>query len=151
MDKEECMVALEQIILELPQYRKITNTLCNRYISDYVREEYEKEQIYTEGDYSSSKNYCWDIYDTIPISIIEAILDNFNQQEDTEEENTNLKQALIEIRKVINGEEFFLLMNSETNTHHSSKDKVICEDYFKGKELISKIIDKTLGDNNGNR
>lgn len=57
-------------------------------------------------------------------------------------ENTNLKQALNEIREIINGEQFFLLMNSQL-----SKDKAVCEDYFKGKELISKIIDKVLGGN----
>lgn len=61
-------------------------------------------------------------------------------------ENVNLKKALIDIREVINGEKFFLLMNSETNTHYCSKDKVVCEDYFKGKKLISQIIDKVLGD-----
>lgn len=101
MNKEECMMALEQIILELPQYRKITNTLCNRYISDYVREEYEEEQIYIEGDYSSRKDYSWDIYDTIPISIIESILDNFKEQDDIKQENTDLKQALNEIREYV--------------------------------------------------
>lgn len=105
MNREECMLALEQMILELPQYRKITNTLCNRYISDYVRKEYEQEQIYTEGDHSSSKAYCWDIYDTIPIEIIESILDNFKEQDDVKKENANLKQALNEIRGYINNHE----------------------------------------------
>lgn len=99
MNKEECMLALEQMILELPQYRKITNELCNRHISNYVREEYEQKQIYIEGDYSSSKDYCWDIYDTIPINIIESILDNFKEQDDIKQENTNLKQALNEIKE----------------------------------------------------
>lgn len=75
MNREECMMALEQMILELPQYRKITNELCNRYISDYIRKEYEQKSIYIEGNHDSSKDYCWDIYDTVPIGILESILD----------------------------------------------------------------------------
>lgn len=74
----------------------------------YVRNNYEQEQIYIEGDHSSSKNYCWDIYDTIPISIIESILDNFKEQDDIKEENINLKQALNEIKEYINKELVFI-------------------------------------------
>ena len=99
MNKEECMLALEQIILELPQYRKITNELCNRYIPIYVKETYEEEQIYLEGNCGSSRDYCWDVYDTVPIEIVESILDYFKEQDDIKEENTNLKQALNDIYK----------------------------------------------------
>ena len=99
MNKEECMLILEQMILELAQYREITNELCNKYIPIYVKETYEQKQIYIEGDHSSSKNYCWDIYDTIPIEIIETILNNFKEQDNIKQENTNLKQALIDIRE----------------------------------------------------
>lgn len=81
MKREDCMLALEQMILELPQYRKITNEMCNRYIPTYVKESYEQEQIYIEGNHSSSKDYCWDIYDTIPIEILESILDYFKENE----------------------------------------------------------------------
>ena len=130
MNKEECMLALEQMILELPQYRKITNELCNRFIPMYVRNNYEQEQIYIEGDHSSSKNYCWDIYDTIPISIIESILDNFKEQDDIKEENINLKQALNEIRELVN--------NCSDNL-----DDIMCYDIDKYKKLdILEIIDK---------
>lgn len=101
MNKEECMLALEQMILELPQYRKITNELCNRFIPMYVRNNYEQEQIYIEGNHSSSKNYCWDIYDTIPIEIIESILDNFKEQDDIEQENQQLKEQLKQRDEVI--------------------------------------------------
>ena len=124
MNKEECMLALEQMILELPQYRKITNELCNRFIPMYVRNNYEQEQIYIEGDHSSSKNYCWDIYDTIPISIIESILDNFKEQDDIKEENINLKQALNEIKEYINKELVFI------NEHQ----------YARGTRKLNKIL-----------
>lgn len=130
MNKEECMDILEQIILELPQYRKITNEMCNRYISDYVRKEYEQEPIYTEGEYSSSRDYCWDIYDTVPIGIIESILDNFKEQDDIKEENTNLKQALNEIRgycKEINN--LFWVVDDEP--------KYVSEDIL---EIIDKVF-----------
>lgn len=132
MNKEECMLALEQMILELPQYRKITNELCNRFIPMYVRNNYEQEQIYIEGDHSSSKNYCWDIYDTIPISIIESILDNFKEQDDIKEENTNLKQALYEIKEYIKG-----AYEMATYTKSVSLDKENIED-------ILQIIDKYM-------
>ena len=101
MNKEECMLALEQIILELPQYRKITNELCNRYIPIYVKETYEEEQIYLEGNCGSSRDYCWDVYDTVPIEIVESILDYFKEQDDIKEENTNLKQALLDVKNKI--------------------------------------------------
>lgn len=132
MNKEECMLALEQMILELPQYRKITNELCNRFIPMYVRNNYEQEQIYIEGDHSSSKNYCWDIYDTIPISIIESILDNFKEQDDIKEENINLKQALNEIKEYIKG-----AYEMATYTKSVSLDKENIED-------ILQIIDKYM-------
>ena len=132
MNKEECMLALEQMILELPQYRKITNELCNRFIPMYVRNNYEQEQIYIEGDHSSSKNYCRDIYDTIPISIIESILDNFKEQDDIKEENTNLKQALYEIKEYIKG-----AYEMATYTKSVSLDKENIED-------ILQIIDKYM-------
>ena len=138
MNKEECMLALEQMILELPQYRKITNELCNRFIPMYVRNNYEQEQIYIEGDHSSSKNYCWDIYDTIPISIIESILDNFKEQDDIKEENINLKQALNEIKEYIKG-----AYEMATYTKSVSLDKENIED-------ILQIIDKYMKEDDKN-
>lgn len=132
MNKEECMLALEQMILELPQYRKITNELCNRFIPMYVRNNYEQEQIYIEGDHSSSKNYCWDIYDTIPISIIESILDNFKEQDDIKEENINLKQALNEIKEYINKELVFINEHQYARgTRKLNKNLQIIDKYMK--------------------
>lgn len=79
MKREDCMMALEQMILELPQYRKITNELCNKYIPDVIKNEFEQKQIYTEGDHSSSMNYSWDIYNNVPIENLELILDRFKE------------------------------------------------------------------------
>lgn len=77
MTKEDCMMALEQMILELPQYRQITNELCNTYICDYVKNEFERKQIYTDD--KSSIDYSWDIYNNVPIDILESILDYFKE------------------------------------------------------------------------
>ncbi len=135
MTKEEYMLALEQIILELPQYRKITNEMCNTYISDYVRNEYEQRQIYIEGNHESSRDYCWDIYDTVPIEIIESILDNFKKQDNVKEENTAYKQALIDIREMII--KYREVWFKETER----KQKWL---YIQDKSVLQ-IIDKVLG------
>lgn len=79
MTAEDCMLALEQMILELPQYRDITNELCNDYISEHVRKEYESKNIATDSD-GSDRSYNWDVYDTIPIEVLESILDWFKEK-----------------------------------------------------------------------
>lgn len=63
------------MMLELQQFREITNDLCNKYISDFVKHEYENKQIYTDGNHRSSVNYCWDIYNNVPLEVLEEILD----------------------------------------------------------------------------
>ncbi|MCI8670938.1 MAG: hypothetical protein HFI36_02730 [Bacilli bacterium] len=159
MNKEECMLALEQMILELPQYRKTTNELCNRYISGYVREAYEQKQIYIEGNYKSSRDYCWDVYDTVPVEIIESILDNFKEQDDIEQENQQLKEQLKQRDEVIAEAMRYIKKNTKYYDREYSKiygelcDMAGAGDtrlhVVIGDEELLEILQKYKGDNNG--
>lgn len=101
MSKEECMEALEQMILELPQYRNITNEMCNTYICDYVRNEYENKEIYTEGNHNSSISYCWDIYNNVSINVLESILDYFKEIDDKQKQFKQKDKAIDECIELI--------------------------------------------------
>ena len=67
----------------------------------------------------------------------------YSIEEELEEQmkiNKDLQQRIDKAIEYTNSLEFFNLMNSKVNTEYCPKDKAQCEDYFKAKEKLIKIL-----------
>ena len=91
-----------------------------------VREYIEQDQIYQ--DWKSGKLIDLSDFDKFCIDNCKAIEELLNE---VEELHNKIDKAI----EYMNGEEFFLLMNSV-----QTPDKAVCEDYFKAKGNLLRIL-----------